>query len=223
MICSLEKVSKTYHSGEDVSPIKELDLEIKAGDFLSIEGPSGSGKSTLLYLMGALLQPTQGDVIIGGQNTKNLKDSELTRLRCQNVGFIFQEGSLFPALTALENVELAYKLQERSKRDGKHREKAMELLAAFGLEERFDFLPHQLSVGQRRRVLVARAFVKESTLILADEPTNDLDPYWAGQVIDFLEKTAKSGKAVVMVTHHSEWAKRADRNYRLDGGRLFQC
>ncbi|MFA5537139.1 MAG: ABC transporter ATP-binding protein [Bacillota bacterium] len=221
-ICTLKKVSKTYFGGEEVSPVRGIELEINSGDFLSIEGPSGSGKSTLLYLIGGLLKPTEGNVLIRGQNTQNLKERELTRLRSRNIGFVFQEGSLFPALTALENVELAYKLQDKSRRDGKRNQKAKELLATFGLKERFDFLPHQLSVGQRRRVLVARAFVKESSLILADEPTNDLDPYWAGQVIDFLERAA-AGNAVVMVTHHSEWAKRANRRYKLSDGGLLPC
>ncbi len=223
IICYLENASKVYYGGETVRPINDLTLKIYRGDFLSIEGPSGSGKSTLLYLLGGLLKPTTGKVFIGGQDTTLLKDKDLTYLRSQNVGFIFQEGGLFPALTALENVELVQKIKGRPTSKRERLEKATCILIDFGLEERLHFLPHELSVGQRRRVLVARALINENPLILADEPTNDLDPYWAKRVIDLLENATKKGQAVVMVTHHLEWAQRANQRYSLHDGGLMPC
>lgn len=222
-ICYLDNVSKIYYGGETVRPIENVELEIKEGDFLSIEGPSGSGKSTLLYLLGGLLKPTTGNVFIEGTNTSSLRDKGLTHLRSQNIGFIFQEGGLFPALTALENVELVQKIKGGALTPEERREKASQVLADFGLEDRLHFMPHELSVGQRRRVLVARGLINENPLILADEPTNDLDPYWAGRVINILEDASKGGQAVVMVTHHLEWAKRANRRYRLHDGGLLPC
>lgn len=222
-ICYLDNVSKIYYGGETVRPVENVKLKIHPGDFLSIEGPSGSGKSTLLYLLGGLLKPTTGRVFIGGIDTTPLKDQELTRLRSQNIGFIFQEGGLFPALTALENVELVQKIKGDTLHKEERVKKAAQILTDFGLKDRLHFLPHELSVGQRRRVLVARGFINESPLILADEPTNDLDPYWAEKVIKLLEEAAERGKAVVMVTHHPDWAKRANRRYRLQEGGLVSC
>jgi len=222
-ICRLEHVSKVYYSAEDVCPIDDVSLAISQGDFIGIEGPSGMGKSTLLYLMGGgLLRPTRGSLWLSGKDTSKLSDRELTSLRAKTIGFIFQETSLFPALTALENVEMAMFLSKRSRLTQVEKEHALALLTDLGLKERAVFLPHQLSIGQRRRVVVCRAIVNRPSLILADEPTNDLDPVWAGKVIDLLESSVQEGGAVVMV-NHSGWANRAYQRYRLEAGKLISA
>lgn len=220
-ICRLENVSKIYHSGEDVCPVDNVSLTISQGDFIGIEGPSGTGKSTLLYLMGGgLLKPTHGDIIFGGRDMSKLSDRELTSWRAKNIGFMFQETSLFPALTALENIELARYLNKRSRLTQAEREEAMALLTELGLKERAHYLPHQLSIGQRRRVVVCRSIINHPSLILADEPTNDLDSFWAEKVIHILESFAQNNGAVVMVNHTS-WAERAQQRYRLNEGKLI--
>lgn len=219
-ICRLEHVSKVYHSGEDVCPVDDVSLVISQGDFIGIEGPSGMGKSTLLYLMGGgLLKPTCGSLWFCGKDISKLSDRDLTSMRAKNIGFIFQETSLFPALTALENVELAMFLNKRSRLTLGEKKHALDLVTDLGLKERVDYLPHQLSIGQRRRVVVCRAIVNRPSLILADEPTNDLDSAWAAKVIDILESSVQEGGAVVMV-NHSGWAARAYQRYRLEAGKL---
>ncbi|OEH85045.1 ABC transporter ATP-binding protein [Desulfuribacillus stibiiarsenatis] len=217
-ICRLQKVTKEYDAGEKVCPIKEVSLDIKAGEFVTIEGPSGTGKSTLLYVMGGLLRPTTGSVSIQGKDISNLTDAQLTTIRANQVGFIFQEANVFPTLTVLENVLFSTYLQTRKSSSKAQRERAIELLGKLGLGERLRFLPHQLSVGQRRRVAVARALVNDVSLVIADEPTNDLDIHWAEEVMKLLKDQVKNGKAVVMVTHHPQWAEAANRRFHLIDG-----
>lgn len=219
-ICRLDHVSKIYYSGEDVCPVDNISLTISQGDFLGIEGPSGTGKSTLLYLMGGgLLKPTHGRIILGGRNMSELSDRELTSWRARNIGFIFQETSLFPALTALENIELALYLNNRSRLTQKDHKHALTLLEDLGLKKRANYLPHQLSIGQRRRVVICRSIISHPSLILADEPTNDLDSFWAEKVIHILESFAQNNGAVVMV-NHTNWAAHAHQRYRLNEGKL---
>jgi len=170
--------------------------------------------------MGGLLRPTEGEVFLQGLNLRNLTDKEVTELRRTHVGFIFQEINFFPALTVEGNLRFVHSLDK-----GKHPDwaKISEYLEILGLSSRRNFLPNQLSVGQRRRLVVARALINAAPLILADEPTNDLDDVWAGKVMELLTGVVERGGAVVMVTHNSHWAEKANSYYRMQEGRLILC
>lgn len=219
-LCRLEKVSKIYVMGEKVCPLNEISLRIQSNDFFAIEGPSGMGKSTLLYIMSGLLQPTEGKVFLQGQNLKTLPDQAVTELRKTHVGFVFQETCLFQALTVEGNLRFVSSIGRGKKQD---KVKIDYYLEELGLNHRRNFLPSQLSVGQRRRLVVARALINDAPLVLADEPTNDLDDIWAGKVMELLKGIVERGGAVVMVTHNSYWAQKANQRYRLQEGRLTQC
>ena len=221
-LCELDCVTKIFDADEKVCPIDELSLQIGPGEFIAIEGPSGIGKSTLLYILGGLLRPTSGTVYIVGEDTSKMSDQHLTLVRSANVGFIFQEANLFPALTVLENVEFSISLRNRRKGTKGELENAKYILQALGLGERMDFLPYKLSVGQRRRVSVARALVNNAEILIADEPTNDLDPYWAEQVMKLLYQQVVADKAVIMVTHHAQWAQWASRRLILKQGKVVE-
>ncbi len=217
-ICRLENVKKTYDAGEEVTPILQVDLTINSGDFLCIEGPSGIGKSTLLNIIGALSYASSGDIYITGKNIKNMNDKELTEIRRLKTGFIFQESNLIQALTIKENLSFAQTLNG-SRRD---MEKVEHYLNKMGLWERRDFLPSEISGGQRRRAMAACALIKEPLLLLADEPTNNLDEHYANVVIELLSQCAASGNAVVMVTHNTKWAEKAHGRYELYQGILHK-
>lgn len=220
-ICRLDQVIKEYEESEIVRPVAGISLTLSPGSFLSVEGPSGIGKSTLLCLMGGLLRPTRGRVYLMGQDTLALNDKKLTMLRSRTVGFIFQESCLLPALTVAENIHFAAALSNSTEDD--HKSRVDRLLRDVGLENRAEFLPHQLSVGQRRRASILRALVNCPPLILADEPTNDLDMNWSRVVMELLTEAAKNGSAVVVVTHNMECAKYALVRYELRDGRLVFC
>ncbi|KMT22509.1 ABC transporter ATP-binding protein [Clostridium cylindrosporum] len=216
-VCRLENVSKTYKMGETVCPLKNISLKVSSGDFLSIEGPSGIGKSTLLYIIGGLLNLDEGKLYIEDKDVSLLSDRELTTLRGEKIGFIFQDSNLLQALTLQENLEFAQRISNKGKCDTRRID---ELLERLGLSERKGFLPHSLSGGQRRRAVVARALINNPKLILADEPTNDLDEKYAAEVISLLEEATKAGSAVIMVTHNTKWAERANIRYRINDGIL---
>lgn len=219
-LCRIDKVSKVYEMGEVVCPVNNVSLKVESGDFLAIEGPSGTGKSTLLYIMSGLLRPTQGNVFLQGKDLINMPDSSVTDLRRTQVGFIFQETNLFQALTVEANLRFVQSLGKGTQPDSA---KAAFYLEQLGLSDRRTFLPSQLSVGQRRRLVVARALINDAPLILADEPTNDLDEGWAVKVIELLSDVVKRGGAVVMVTHNTHWAQKANKRYQLEEGRLISC
>lgn len=219
-LCRMEKVSKIYAMGEEVRPLNNISLNIEAGDFLSIQGPSGMGKSTLLYVMSGLLQPSEGDVFIKDNNLKKIPDKEITDLRKRYIGFIFQETNLFQALTVEENLRFVLAVGQGKDID---QTKIDYYLQELGLAERHNFLPNQLSVGQRRRLVVARALINDAPLILADEPTNDLDDGWASKVMKLLGDKVQEGGAVVMVTHNSYWAGKAGKHYTMQEGSLVLC
>ena len=216
-ICRLENIRKDYKMGEIVTPLKNISLTVNEGDFICVEGPSGIGKSTLLYVMGMLLQSDEGKYILDGQDISTLSDRQKSRLRAEKIGFLFQDTNLIQALTLRENLIFAQRVCGK-----KNLEQIDELLAAFGLDDRAHFFPHQLSGGQRRRAMAARCLIHSPKLILADEPTNDLDEHWSGEIVRLLKEQAAKGTAVVMVTHNSHWAQQANRRCRFQDGELVQ-
>lgn len=216
-ICELRNIGKKYHKGEEVIPLRDINLEVNPGDFIAIEGPSGIGKSTLLYVIGTLLKSDAGELIINGRNTEELSEKELTNLRASEIGFIFQDSSMIQALTLRENLEFAERISKGRKG---YESKAAEYLEKLGLSDRANYLPYQLSGGQRRRAMVARALINSPKLILADEPTNDLDDAWSETVMKMLKEECKKGAAVIMVTHNDRWADGVTEKYCLSDGVL---
>ena len=220
----LKNVVKTYNNGELVCPVNNVSLCGNAGDFITVEGPSGIGKSTLLYLLGGLLKADSGEIYVDNDNLCSLSDKDLTKLRSQKIGYIFQETNLFQSLTAYENLTFALKVANKYKSvklsKDEIKTKVEWYLDKIGMSERKNFLPHQLSVGQKRRLVIARALITEPRLVLADEPTNDLDEHWAGVVVDMLKEVAENNGIVLMVTHNSQWAMEANRRYEMNKGNL---
>ena len=218
-ICTLSHIAKQYRMGETVVPLRDINLTVSGGDFIAVEGPSGMGKSTLLYVIGTLLKADEGTILFGGRDIASMSDREQTTLRGEQIGFLFQDSNLIQALTLRENLEFAQTLGGKRKADPK---KVDEMLERLGLSERANFLPYQLSGGQRRRAMAARALIHEPKLILADEPTNDLDERWAEKIVTLLQEEADRGAAVVMVTHNSRWSACASHRYRLEDGMLVR-
>ena len=219
-VVSVEGVVKEYHRGaQTVAAVDGVSLAVEPGEFVSIVGPSGSGKSTLLHLMGALDQPTAGRVSIGGTDLGSLDDEELTAFRRHRIGFVFQFFNLLPTLCAWENVAVPLLLDGRRLR--RLRPETVPLLEALGLGHRVDHRPAELSGGELQRVAIARALVAEPVVVLADEPTGNLDTHTGAEVIDILRrKCAERGAALVMVTHDDRLARLADRCVRLVDGRI---
>jgi putative ABC transport system ATP-binding protein len=216
----LRGVDKEYRRDEFRIPVLvNLDLAVETGEFLALMGPSGSGKSTLLNLIAGLDRATKGEVIVHGQDLGYLGESALTRWRADNVGFIFQTYNLIPVLTAFENVELPLLLTKLSRRQRRrHVEAALRIVA---LSDRSSHYPRQLSGGQEQRVAIARAIVTDPYLLVADEPTGDLDRSTAGEILDLIQVlNEESEKTVIMVTHDPLAAARASRILHLDKGRL---
>ena len=219
-VLRLEGVSKVF--GEGAAAVRAVDdatLEVGGNEIVLVMGPSGSGKTTLLALCGALLSPTAGRVWVGGEEITALSERALSALRLRSLGFIFQSANLLGNLTALENVRLVIEAAGAPRRDADRR--ARELLGELRLEQRLDFLPEKLSGGERQRVSIARALANEAPLILADEPTANLDSKTGYQVMHMLELLANErGKAVVAVTHDSRIEDVADRVLWLEDGQL---
>ena len=203
-----------------VTALKDVDLSIEKGSFVALMGPSGSGKSTLLHLIAVLDRPTSGKVKVLGLNPYEMGERDVARWRNAHVGFVFQSFNLIPVLTALGNVELPLRLTSLSA--GERREHAERALRIVGLEDRLHHLPSELSGGQQQRVAIARAFVTDPDLILADEPTGNLDAASADEVLTLLaQMSRKFGKTIVMVTHDPHAASYADVVYHLEKGRLL--
>lgn len=214
ILLEAQNVSRVYGS-ETI--LDNVSLKVCSGEVTTIVGPSGSGKTTLLALLALLLEPSSGKILVAERDTAALSDRERSQLRNEFYGFIFQSAQLVGALTVLDNVLLPALLA------GKAREKrkaARELLDRLGLGARADFLPHQLSLGQKRRVALARALLLRPAVVLADEPTNDLDPRRASQVADFLLQLPKEGYALVLVTHDRQLAARAGNRWEIHEGKL---
>jgi putative ABC transport system ATP-binding protein len=213
-------VHKEFRRGaERIDVLAGLDLEVQPGEFLALMGPSGSGKTTLLNLIGGLDSPTQGTIEVAGERVDALRGSRLARWRARHVGFVFQLYNLLPVLTAAGNVELPLLLTRLSRTERRrHVEAALSLV---GLADRMRHYPRQLSGGQEQRVGIARAIVADPTLILADEPTGDLDRTAGDEILDLLQAlNRQQGKAIVMVTHDPHAAARASRTVYLDKGVL---
>lgn len=214
MLLEAVNVSKMY---DREVILKDVSVGIREGESLAITGLSGSGKSTLLAILGLLLKPVAGEVLFQEQRISGLSDNEKSRLRNCHFGFIFQNPQLIGSLTVLDNVLVPARLA----RKGNLQKKAEKLLTELGLGNRLRYLPHQLSIGQKRRVAVARALLLDPVLVLADEPTNDLDPGSAALVSDFLFELPRQGKALVLVTHDARLAGKADRAVQILEGRLL--
>lgn len=218
---AIQNLTKTYTREEfTVTALDNINLTIPRGDFIALMGPSGSGKSTLLHLVAAMDMPTRGEISVLGSKLDSMKDRQLARWRNAHVGFVFQFFNLIPVLTAFENVELPLKLTPLSRTERqKHAKTALELV---GLGDRMRHLPHQLSGGQQQRVAVARALVTDPDLILADEPTGNLDASSAEEVMALLQQLHREfDKTIIMVTHDSHAAQFSDCTLHLEKGRLL--
>jgi len=221
-LVELKNVSKVYKMEKvEVLALRRVNMKIKKGEFAAVIGPSGSGKSTLLHMIGCLDRPTKGEVILDGIDVSKLSDNELSRIRAEKIGFVFQFFNLYPTLTALENVELPMMIVEKNKSERKKR--ARELLKIVGMEKRAEHLPSQLSGGERQRVAIARALANDPPLILADEPTGNLDSKSGKEIVTLLDKLQEEeGKTIVMVTHMLDIAKFAERLIYLKDGEIIK-
>jgi len=219
-VVAVRDLYKEFHRDEITIPVLSgLNLDIAAGEFLSLMGPSGSGKSTLLNLIAGLDKPTSGTVLVVGEDLARLSEGSLATWRSRHVGFIFQLYNLIPVLTAYENVELPLTLTNLSRRErDEHVKAAMEVV---NLSDRMDHFPRQLSGGQEQRVSIARAIATDPTLLVADEPTGDLDAKSAGEILDLMERlNSEFNKTIIMVTHDPHAAERARRQLHLEKGVL---
>jgi putative ABC transport system ATP-binding protein len=217
---TIRNVRKVYMRESQTIPVLEgLSLHIPEGDFVALMGPSGSGKTTLLNLIGGIDQPTEGEVVVAGTDISKLRGQKLAKWRARNIGFIFQLYNLIPVLNALQNVELPLLLVKMSAKE--RRERAMTALQLVGLGDRVKHYPRQLSGGQEQRVAIARALVSDPTVLLADEPTGDLDRKSAAEILQLLERLNQEyKKTIVMVTHDPHAAERAARQLHLEKGVL---
>lgn len=220
-LIKLQNVHKIYHlDGVEVSAINGISLSINQGDFVALIGPSGSGKSTAMNLVGCLDTATKGDIFLGKHNIQNLSESDLAQVRGKQIGFIFQTFNLIPSLNALDNVALPMMFQNVSRTVRKT--KAQKLLEQVGLANRMHHLPNQLSGGQRQRVAIARALVNDPEIILADEPTGNLDTKTGEEIMKLLKDLNKQGKTIILVTHNPDLTKLANKIIKLKDGRVVE-
>jgi putative ABC transport system ATP-binding protein len=219
-VVTVRGLSKIYQQGEiSVTALNNISLDILAGEFLALMGPSGSGKSTLLHIIAGIDRPTSGQCLVQGIDVAQLNESELADWRNQNVGFVFQTFNLIPVLTAYENIELPLLLTRLKGRERKNQ--VMTALELVGLADRSRHLPRQLSGGQEQRVAIARALVTDPNLVVADEPTGNLDSMSAHEVLTILQSLSRgAGKTVIMVTHDPKAAAFGSRSVHLEKGEL---
>ena len=220
LLYSLRGVTRSFRQGaEEVIAVNDVDLQVEAGEFLVVAGPSGSGKTTLLQLLGGLDRPTSGELLFEGRDLSRLGDSDLTRLRLETFGFVFQQFNLIPTLTARENVEAA--LAPAGIASARRRSLAEVMLDSVGLAGRASHLPSQLSGGEQQRVAIARALANEPQVLLADEPTGNLDVANGQEVLSVLrDVAAEQGRAVVLITHDPSVAQSASRLVQMRDGRI---
>lgn len=217
-LCVLDQVKKSYHIGEeDVEVLKGIDLQIESGEFVAVMGPSGSGKTTLMNILGCLDVPTSGEYTLADQEVSHLSDDQLSVLRNEHIGFVFQNFYLMPYATVLDNVLLPTLYVDRH-REGSPTKRAMAILELVGLQDRAKFKPNQLSGGQQQRVAIARALINNPELILADEPTGQLDSKTAGEIMGLLAGMNQRGKTVIVITHDPTTAAYAKRSIHLKDG-----
>lgn len=215
----LKSLYKVYSQGTDkVYALNNLSFEIEKGEFVVILGPSGSGKSTLLHILGGLDNPTEGEVLVDGVNIAGYSDDELAKYRRSDVGFVFQAFNLLPSLTAIENIEMPLLIDGQTM-DQEYIDEVMECLEIKELQKR---LPSQMSGGQQQRIAIARALSNKPKMVLADEPTGNLDSEISDKVLKLLKETCKKyGQTLIMITHNEEIAKQADRVIRIKDGKAF--
>jgi putative ABC transport system ATP-binding protein len=220
-IIEAKNVEKIYNQGKpnELKVLKGIDLKVKKGEMLAVFGPSGSGKSTLLHILGCLDRPTKGKVYIEGKDVYRLSDDDLARIRREKIGFVFQQFNLINAFTALENVEMPMRLANMDK--DKARERAIELLESVNLGKRLNHFPNQLSGGELQRVAIARALANEPLIILADEPTGNLDSKTGKEIIDLMTELNDRGYTFIIVTHDPLIAKSAGRIIRIKDGKIL--
>ena len=219
-VIELRNVSKVYEMGEvQVAALKNVSLKVEQGEFVVIMGPSGSGKSTLMNLIGCLDIPTEGEIFLEGHDISKLTESQLARIRGSRIGFIFQFFNLYPTLSVLENVELPMRIHNYDEKG--IRNKSLELLKMVNLQNRNDHLPSQLSGGEMQRVAIARALTTEPSMILADEPTGNIDSKTAGEIMQFFVELHREKKeTIIIVTHDQSVAKYAERIIHLKDGQV---
>lgn len=216
-VIQLENVTKIYKMGRiDVHALREVNLSILDGDFIAVMGPSGSGKSTMLHIIGCLDAPTSGRVLLDGTDTSKLSSFQLARLRGRRIGFVFQFFNLYPTLNALENVELPMMILDVGAEE--RRDKAEKLLRAVGLGGRMEHFPSQLSGGERQRVAIARALANDPAVILADEPTGNLDSKSGEELLEIFKRLNGGGRTVVIITHEENIAKSAEKIVKMKDG-----
>jgi putative ABC transport system ATP-binding protein len=220
MLISIRDLRKIYHMGDTaVHALDGVDLDVSAGDYLAVMGPSGSGKSTLMNLIGCLDTPTSGDYVLNGKTVSRLDDTELALIRNREIGFVFQTFNLLNRATALANVELPLIYARMPAR--KRRELAVTALEKVGLGDRIKHQPNELSGGQRQRVAVARALVNEPSILLADEPTGNLDSKTSEEIMVLFDELNTTGNTIVLVTHEEDIAAHARRTIRLLDGKVI--
>ncbi len=214
-------VSKIYDLGSEViTALNNVNIEIYKGEFISIIGKSGSGKSTLMHILGLLDTPTSGEIILNGQNTKGLKEKELAKIRNKEIGFVFQSFNLLQRTTTLDNVMLPLKYSDIP--SYMWREKGLDMLKMMGLENRLHNKSNELSGGQKQRVAIARALINDPSIILADEPTGNLDSKTGDEIIELFSDLHKQGRTVVIVTHNEEIADLAQRKIIIKDGEVIE-
>ncbi|MBE3126770.1 MAG: ABC transporter ATP-binding protein [Candidatus Atribacteria bacterium] len=216
-VIQIEQLKKTYHLGKvEVEALRGVSFEINSGDFVSIMGPSGSGKSTLMHIIGCLDYPTEGKYFLSGQDVSKLNDNQLALFRNQKIGFVFQQFNLLPKATILKNVELPLTYNNTHSKNKKRL--AVQALEEVGLGDRLKHRPNEISGGEKQRVAIARALINHPSIILADEPTGNLDSKTGGDIMEIIKKLHDDGNTIILVTHEAEIARYGKRIIYLKDG-----